>query len=509
MNDAGYVIIGLLIVMCFAVACGCTTPVPAAETIQTGATAGPVTDAGLRIITEEFPPFNYAGPDGKAAGQSSDVVNGILTRLNQKAAIEILPWSEGYNLASTGPRVALYSTGRTSERENLFRWVGPVASFEYMLYAKNGTSLQISSLEAAKKVGNIGVVKDDVRHQFLLENRFGNIVTCSSDAGCLRSLMDGSIDLWLGSSASAADIARNVGIDPSALKAIYPVRTMDMYIAFSTDTPDSVIKNWQDVLDAMKRDGTFDAIRKKYGFTPAPVAVPASAGALAELSLNTMVAETNAQLKVILRSYEVLAITPSVQSGTWENIRPMLATLEGNEPDARTWYALPDGSYYTVVDGLTSANLKSRSYFPVVLAGNESVGTVVVSYSTGKNAGIIAVPVKHQGAVTGVLGASVYLDTLTDTLRREIPEPFMFYAIDTEGKFALHSDKGQISRDIATIGVDTSFGKAIATIRTQDSGTVEYDDGSVHYTARFRSSPLTGWRFVVAWPAAGSTTAAT
>ena len=39
-----------------------------------------------------------------------------------------------------------------------------------MLYARNGSGLQINSLEAAKKAGRIGVVKDDVRHQFLLEN---------------------------------------------------------------------------------------------------------------------------------------------------------------------------------------------------------------------------------------------------------------------------------------------------------------------------------------------------
>ena len=142
-----------------------------------------------------------------------------------------------------------------------------------------------------------------------------------------------------------------------------------------------------------------------------------------------------------------------------------------------------------------------------MLAGNESVGTVVVSHTTGKNVGVVAVPVRNQGTVTGVLGASVYLDTLTDTLREEVPEQFVFFAIDTEGKFALHSDKGQISRDIATIGPATSFGKAIATIRAQDAGTVEYDDGGVHYRARFRSSPLTAWRFVVAWPDAGSTSA--
>jgi polar amino acid transport system substrate-binding protein len=509
MKGAGYFIVVVCVVVGFAVACGCSTQGPAAETGKSVAAAGPATDAGLRIITEDFPPFNYAGADGNAAGQATDVVNGILTRLNQKAAIEILPWSEGYGFARAGPRVALYSTGRTDEREKLFRWVGPIASFDYTLYARKGSGLQINSLEAAKKAGRTGVVKDDVRHQFLLENRFDNITTCGSDAECLRSLMAGKTDLWLGSSANAADIAKKDGIDPSAIEAIYPVRTVPLYIAFSTDTPDSVITGWQAALDAMKRDGTFDAILRKYGMAPAAATgVPASADAQADLALSILLAGTDGQLKAVLRPLEVMAVTTEAQSGAWQEIRPLLATLEEKEPDARTWYALPDGSYYTVVDGLASANLKTRSYFPVVLGGNESVGIVVVSHSTGKNVAVVAVPVKNRSAVTGVVGASVYLDTLTDTLRAEVPGPFVFYAIDTEGQFALHSDKGQISRSVATIGPESSFGQAIRTIRAQDSGTVEYDDGGVHYMARFRSYPLTGWRLVVAWPRAGSTPAA-
>jgi ABC-type amino acid transport substrate-binding protein len=497
LKRAGYLIIAVIIVTAWVITCGCTTSGPAAA-----GTAEPGTgDAGFRVITEEFPPLSYARPDGKATGLATDVVIGILRRLNQNANIEILPWNEGYGLAGAGPRVALFSTGRTDEREQLFKWVGPITSVDYVFYARNGSSLQISSIEAAKKLGSVGVVKEDARHQFLQENRFNNIATCEHDAECLHSLMAGSTDLWFGTSVNSADVAKNEGIDRAAFRPVYTVRTVEMYIAFSNDTPDSVIKNWQDALDMMKCDGTFEEIRKKYGFTPVPVsAVPASADALADQALNTMVAQTDGQLKAILRPFEVLAITPDVQSGRWQAVRPLLAMLEGYEPDARTWYALPDGSYYTIVDDLTSANLKSRSYFPAVLAGNESVGTVVVSYSTGKNTAIVAVPVIKQGSVTGVLGASVYLDALTDTLRNEIPEPFVFFAIDADGKFALHSARGQISRDITVIGADTSFGKAIASIRRSDSGTVEFDDGGVHYLARFRISPLTGWRFVVAWP---------
>ena len=492
-------VIIFLITACFAVVCGCLFTNPAGNTGKTA--AAPAADAGIQIITEEFPPFSYAGPDGKVSGQSTDVVNAILTRLDQKAEIRILPWSEGYSRAIAGPGTALYSTGRTDEREHLFKWVGPIASFDYMLYARNGSGLQINSLEAAKKAGVIGVVRDDARHQFLLQNRFDTILTCDTDAGCLHNLTEGKTDLWLGSTANTAAVAEKEGIDITSIEGVYSVRTLEMYIAFSNDTPDRVITSWQDALDAMKRDGTFDSIRQKYGIgTAAVTELPAPAGEQADLALSAMIAETDSRLKIPLRTFEVLAVTPEVKSRDWQEIRPLLSALENREPNARTWYANPDGSYYTVVDNLTTASLKSRSYFPVVLGGNESVGTGEVSLSTGKNSAIVAVPVKDNGAVTGVLGASVYLDTLTDTLRGEIPEPFVFYAVDREGKFALHSGKGQISRNITTIGPTSSFGQALSRIQAQDSGTEVYDDGGVHYQARFRSSPLTGWWFVVAWP---------
>ena len=498
-QKTGSWIIVLLILTGLAIVCACVSTTAPGDK-GTAAAASPA-DAGVRIITEEFPPFNYAGPDGKATGLATDMVNGILNRLNQQADIEILPWSDGYSHAIAGPKIALYSTVRTDERERLFKWVGPIASYDYTLYAKNGSGLTINSLDAVRKAGTIGVVKDDARHQFLLQNRFDNILTCDTDAGCLRNLTSGKTDLWLGSSVSLAAVAQKEGMDTSSFKGVYSVRTVPLYIAFSNDTSDSVITGWQDALDAMKRDGTFDTIQRKYGVsTTAKTAVAASAGEQADLALTAMIAETDGRLKIVLRTFEVLAITPEVKTCDWKKIKPLLSTLETKEPGAWTWYANPDGSYYTVVDGLTTANIKSRSYFPVVISGNESVGTVVVSKTTGRNVAVVAVPVKENDTVTGVLGASVYLDILTDTIRLEAPDLFVFYAIDKEGKFALHSDKGQISRDIATIGTSSSFGQALNRIQTQENGVVEYDDGGVHYNARFRTSPLTGWRFVVAWP---------
>lgn len=501
-NVCGLVIIVVLFVTGCIAACGCMSQAPAGGS-GTGVEV-PATDADLRIITEELPPLSTAGPDGKATGQATEVVTGILSRLNQKAEIEILPWDKGYAAALAGPKVALYSTGRTGEREHLFKWVGPISMFDYVLYGRNGSAPAIDSLEAAKKAGTIAVVRDDARHQFLLANNFSNLATCDAESACLRMLEDGRADLWLGSTATSVGVAGEAGVDPAAFVTVYSVRTVPLYIAFSPDTPDSVVAAWQDALDAMKRDGTYTAIRQKYGMSAAPAAsLSGSADEQADLALYAIIAGIDSRLTSVLRTYEVLAITPELKAARWEPVKPLLAVIESHEPDIRTWYANPDGSYYTVVDGLTTQSLKDRTYFPVVLAGNESVGTVVVSHTTGRNTAIVAVPVMEDRTVTGILGASVYLDNLTDQLNQEIKDPFVFYAIDREGRFALHSEKGQISRDIATVGTATSFGNALQAIRVRESGEVSYEDGGVSYQARFRTSPLTGWRFVVAWPVTG------
>ncbi|HSQ93620.1 MAG TPA: transporter substrate-binding domain-containing protein, partial [Methanoregula sp.] len=488
----------LVIVTCFLICCGCLSASPQGSTMA--ATATPATDAGIRIITEEFPPLNYAGPDGKVTGQATEVVTVILNRLNRTAVIEILPWDEGYAAALAGPKVALYATGRTDEREELFKWVGPVTYYDYTLYARNGSGISVPSLEAAKTAGTIAVVRDDSRHQFLQKNNFTDIMTCDTDADCLGLLLTGTVPLWLGSSVNAPAVARKAGIDPGAFSEVYPFRTVPMYIAFSRDTPDSVIEEWQSALDSMKADGTFDSIWQKYGIGPSPVSsAPSPTENQADLALSYMITTADSRLTPVLRTYQVLAVTSEVKSTDWQNIKPLLAALEAREPEARTWYANPDGSYYTVVDDLTTASLKNRTYFPGVVAGKESVGTVVVSYSTGKNTAIVAVPVMDRGTVTGILGASVYLDTLTTKLKGEVPSSFVFYAIDHEGTFAIHSEKEEISRNIATVSPASSFGQALRTIQDQESGSVAYDDGGMHYRASFRTAPLTGWRFVVAW----------
>jgi ABC-type amino acid transport substrate-binding protein len=449
-------------------------------------------DAGLQIYTEEFPPYNYMGPDGKITGSSTEIVQEILARLEQEAAIDLVPWAQGYQETLVTPDTVLYSTARTEEREPLFSWVGPIGSYDFVFYARNGSSISIDSLEAAKKVGSIGVVKDDARHQFLQENNVSNVALYPDDESCVRALMDGEIDLWFGSNAIAAGNIEKAGYEQEDVVALYPVKTVELFIAFNNQTDPALVAAWQEEMDAMKSDGTYDAIMARYFGEKAPAGQK-------DTVLSALMALVDLRLSGIARTYEVLALTEDVQSGDWERIRPLLVEMERKDEAARLWYARPDGSYYTTVDNLTTGNLMVRSYFPGVLAGEPAIGPVVVSLSTGRTTAIVAVPVKEGGEVTGVLGASIYSEVLSRDLAKtlSLPEDMFFFALDTSGKYILNSEEQRIGQD-PLVQETPAAQEVFKTMMQEEAGVVScYSEGK-YYTVTFEKSPLTGWRFGVA-----------
>jgi ABC-type amino acid transport substrate-binding protein len=477
----------LLLVMLGCLLSGCLSP-PAGEENRS---------VQLQVYTEEFPPYNFRGPDGAVTGSSTDVVREISNRLGQEATIGLSSWSDGYSRTLSTPDTALYSTARTVEREHLFSWVGPIGSFDYVFYARNGTALPAASLEAVKRAGTIAVVRDDARHQYLVSRNVTDLALYPDDESCLRALMAGECDLWLGSSASVSRTIAAAGYSPGDVVPVYVASSTELFIAFNNQTSPKVIAAWQDTLDAMKRDGTFDAILARYGLPVGPHTA-GSSGENSRLVLSAIMTLADQRLSGLADSLEVLALTGDARSGDWERIRPLLLALEERTSGARLWYALPDGSYYTTVDNLTTASLASRPYFPVVLGGNTSIGSVVVSHSTGRTTGIVAVPIVKGGKVSGVLGGSVYLDTLSNDLARALalPPGLSFFALDRNGTFALNSQTSRIGQQPAVQGTPSETG-AFRSILSQESGEVSYVSEGMQQTVVFRTSPITGWRFGV------------
>lgn len=215
----------------------------------------------INIYTENLPPFNYL-ETGQIKGLSVDLVNEITHRVGAVKPIQEVPWSRGYQKALEEPNVALFSTARSKQRENLFKWVGPLATSASLLYARQDSNFKVATLDDAKLVESIGTYKDDTDEQFLREQGFTNLYSHGNPLGIIRNLMAGRIRLGVLNDYNAPLCVRQAGFQLDDIKPVLTAHKTSLYIAFSLKTLDALVQLWQDALDGMHEDGTFERIHQ-------------------------------------------------------------------------------------------------------------------------------------------------------------------------------------------------------------------------------------------------------
>jgi polar amino acid transport system substrate-binding protein len=225
--------------------------------------AGQPYAASLRILTENLPPLNYV-KDGVLVGPSVEMVKEIQRRIGSMEDIQVYPWARAYQIALEEENVILFGVSHTPPREDKFRWVGPLATKRDILVAKKGAPLVINSLEDAKKVGRIGVLRDDTKEEFLERNGFTNLEPVSDERKNAQKLVMGRIDLWVFKKPGLKTVCELAGVDYDAVEEVFHLRETSVDIAFSLKTPDVVVEQWRAAFTEMVADGTVAAIRKKW-----------------------------------------------------------------------------------------------------------------------------------------------------------------------------------------------------------------------------------------------------
>mgnify|MGYP003973335881 FL=1 len=215
----------------------------------------------FRILTEEFPPYNYTEA-GKIDGISTEIVREILKNINHPDNLEVLPWAQGYDLLQKEDNIILFSTTRSPIREDLFKWVGPLVPNNTTFFAKKGSGISISSLDDGKKVKSIGVYKNDFGELLLKKRGFENLDPEIDNYLNVKKLVEGKIDLWIINELTGRHMAMVAGL-ADKIEKVYEVQKDYMYMAFSKNTPDIVIKEWQYVLELLKADGIISQIYSK------------------------------------------------------------------------------------------------------------------------------------------------------------------------------------------------------------------------------------------------------
>jgi polar amino acid transport system substrate-binding protein len=214
----------------------------------------------LTFTTEDAPPFNFTEDGGKTiAGSGTEIVNEMLKRTGIQASISLYPWERAYRMGLEEADTCVYSTTRTEAREPLFKWVGPLASNNWTLFAKEGSSIALASLEDAKAY-KIGGYQGDAVAVYLKENGF-KVEETTSDPQNVMKLDAGRIELWAAGNHGGPFLAAKQGVK---VKPLISFKETELYLACNKGIADELIAKMNEAIQAIHADGTAEAIYRKY-----------------------------------------------------------------------------------------------------------------------------------------------------------------------------------------------------------------------------------------------------
>ena len=222
----------------------------------------------IKLMTEIFPPYQHHDTvNNKLIGISTEIVQEIQKRVNNTNKIKIYPWARGMKIVNKKENIALFSMLRTKERENKYKWVGPLSKIQLLFFKKKGSDIVLNSIEDARKVKKIGVTKNVANYDILTSKGFKNldVISSGADEKNIKKLVKKRIDLWLALKISGLYSAKSLGFKGE----IVPIDNVivfegNLYIAFNKKTEDKIISKWQKALEELELSGTIDKIKERY-----------------------------------------------------------------------------------------------------------------------------------------------------------------------------------------------------------------------------------------------------
>ena len=217
-----------------------------------------------KIMTEDFAPFGYIENDN-LTGLSVEIVREILKLISQPDNIQVHPWARVYREAQQGPNKIVFSMARSPDRETQFKWVGPLIADKIYFYKRKNSKTHIKNLEDAKTVSRIMLTRDFPEHTFLHSRGFTNLTLTVRPIQTFKMLIAQRGELVPMGELAAHKTIKEANIDPSKIERTnIKLFETKLYIAFSKDIPDSVVRKWQQALDQLKSSGAHSKILKKH-----------------------------------------------------------------------------------------------------------------------------------------------------------------------------------------------------------------------------------------------------
>lgn len=223
----------------------------------------------LTIYTEEFPPYNFTA-NGRVQGINIDIVLLLCKSVNITCNIISLPWNRAVSQVLANHNSGIVSMSRFDEREDQFKWVGPLVNdISYFYRLKSRQEVSPTSLENVTQF-TIGASRNDIYEKVLIELGFKksiNLLELTDKGEQVRLFMNGKLDLLIASPMTIEHKLKKYGYDISLVEPILFFPTGDKkgnHLALNKDISDVLVTKMQEIVDLMLKNNEYQLIIDKY-----------------------------------------------------------------------------------------------------------------------------------------------------------------------------------------------------------------------------------------------------
>lgn len=219
----------------------------------------------LRIITIVEPPASYLDSHGRVTGYSVDIVQAIQRSLEDKTEIEVMPEARAIHLARTEPNVLVFSFSRTDKREDEFYWISHLSVKAWSVYALSTNPIKISSMDQLRQAKSIGVVRGDIREEWLKEQNFANLHLSVNHQQNINRLRSERLELIAYESQGIQHLLWEAGLSSDDIKTVFELKKSDVYLMMSKPGTDpKLMEKWKKAAEQFRQSGQQQFIAEKW-----------------------------------------------------------------------------------------------------------------------------------------------------------------------------------------------------------------------------------------------------
>lgn len=224
----------------------------------------------LTIITPGFIPISYEA-NGAVTGFGTDLTVEIFSRLKKPIEISIVPSARALSMVEAGEVDALFALAKTAERErSLVYPAEPFVEQPIALYVRRDSPISFNGDVKTLSPYSIGIIRgarlSPEFEEALTKNAFPRLAEANDYAQNVLMLALGRIDVAIGPRNSILFAAKQAG-------SLGMIRELPLPLSASSPAYLVLSKKGKAVhlaaridaaLKAMKKDGTYDRIWRKY-----------------------------------------------------------------------------------------------------------------------------------------------------------------------------------------------------------------------------------------------------